>query len=133
MEDNILDLVRAQNETVLSHFRENMDIEALAQALSESDITVPRNEFVRQLSNSRYEVMQLGALCDVRYALDPLVRKVQLHLAQGGTHHEAQVQFEIDNETMELISKYLRYRERHIYDDSIEEFDSWKSHQLSLQ
>lgn len=67
-----------------------------------------------------------SVLCDMRDSDNPDVRRVQELLRNGGPILEVYKNMGFAEEYASQILKYLGYRDCHIYDEDILEFDEWK-------
>ena len=116
MSDNkytVKEILDMQPEEVMKDFWERLQNDRNA-----------KHWLIRVLNKSRYSVLQLDSSKDERYEkVNDEVRNIQICIRNGMTHKEAQAAIGIDDKWMELITKYLRYRERHIYDE--EEMDTF--------
>ena len=67
-----------------------------------------------------------GQLFDTRYSQNQDVRRVQELLRGGGGIERVYNDMGFDRKYANKIMKYLNYREWHIYDAEIIEFEEWK-------
>ena len=74
----------------------------------------------------RVEYDNEGKLYDTRYSKNEDVRKVQESLRNGIGIEKVYNNMGFDNKYAAQILKYLGYREWHIYDAEIIEFDEWR-------
>lgn len=67
-----------------------------------------------------------GQLFDTRYSKNEDVRRVQEALRKGDGIETVYNRMGFDRKHAQQIIKYLHYREWHIYDAEIIEFEEWK-------
>lgn len=67
-----------------------------------------------------------GQLYDTRDAQNEDVKRVQEFLRQGGGIEMVHSSMGFERQYASQIIRYLRYREWHIYDAEIIEFEAWK-------
>ena len=67
-----------------------------------------------------------GQLFDTRYSQNEDVRRVQEALRKGEGMETVYYGMGFDHKYAQQIIRYLRYREWHIYDSEVIEFEEWK-------